>query len=273
MARAVSDDELAPRRGEVAVGDVDGDALLALGLQAVGQERKVDLRCAAALRRALDGGELVLLHRARVIQETPDQRALAVVDAARGGESERLHLEIPFLLPALHGGVGGLVVHARGAALGELGHGGLFKNFLYGEGIRFNRARAADVAHGAETDRDLLYHFVRTRRRDRRHRHDQAAAAHDGTAVRVVDGRHFQLLARDVLPYVELGPVADREDPHVLAGMHARVVQAPQLGPLVARIPLAEFVAEGEHAFLGARLLFVAARAADGGVELEFADS
>jgi hypothetical protein len=28
--------------GEVAVGDVDGDALLALGLQAVGEQRQVD---------------------------------------------------------------------------------------------------------------------------------------------------------------------------------------------------------------------------------------
>ena len=31
VARRVGEDELAPRRGEVAVGDVDGDALLALG--------------------------------------------------------------------------------------------------------------------------------------------------------------------------------------------------------------------------------------------------
>jgi hypothetical protein len=39
----VGDDELAPRRREVAVGDVDRDALLALGLEAVGQQREVDL--------------------------------------------------------------------------------------------------------------------------------------------------------------------------------------------------------------------------------------
>ena len=42
VAGRVGDDELAPRRGEVAVGDVDGDALLALGAQAVGQQRQVD---------------------------------------------------------------------------------------------------------------------------------------------------------------------------------------------------------------------------------------
>ena len=42
VARRVGDDELALRRGEVAVGHVDGDALFALGLQAVGQQRQVD---------------------------------------------------------------------------------------------------------------------------------------------------------------------------------------------------------------------------------------
>jgi hypothetical protein len=42
----VGDDELALGRGEVAVGHVDGDALLALGAQAVGEQREV-LRVAA----------------------------------------------------------------------------------------------------------------------------------------------------------------------------------------------------------------------------------
>jgi hypothetical protein len=43
VARRVGDDELAPRRREVAVGDVDGDALLALGFEAVGEQREVEL--------------------------------------------------------------------------------------------------------------------------------------------------------------------------------------------------------------------------------------
>jgi hypothetical protein len=47
VARTVGDDEPPPRRREVAVGDVDGDALLALGAQAVGQQREVDLAVAA----------------------------------------------------------------------------------------------------------------------------------------------------------------------------------------------------------------------------------
>jgi len=39
VAGRVGDDVLAAAGREVAVGDVDGDALLALGLQAVGEQR------------------------------------------------------------------------------------------------------------------------------------------------------------------------------------------------------------------------------------------
>src|SRR5256885_11974144 len=55
MARRVADDELAAFGGEVAVGHVDGDALLAFGRQAVGQQRQVGL---AALRSEEHTSEL-----------------------------------------------------------------------------------------------------------------------------------------------------------------------------------------------------------------------
>ena len=90
--------------------------------------------------------------------------------------------------------------------------------------------------------------------------------------VREVDVRQLELLARDVLPHVELRPVRDREDAHVLALPHAGVVDVPELGPLRARVPLAEVVAEAEDALLRAGALLVAARAADRGVELVLLD-
>ena len=89
VARGVGDDELARRRGEVAVRDVDRDALLALGHQAVGQQREVDGALAASLAGALDGRELVLEDRFRVVQQAPDERALAVVDAAGRGKAQQ----------------------------------------------------------------------------------------------------------------------------------------------------------------------------------------
>jgi hypothetical protein len=39
----VGHDESAPRRGKIAIGDVDGDALLALGLQAIEQQGEIDI--------------------------------------------------------------------------------------------------------------------------------------------------------------------------------------------------------------------------------------
>ena len=76
------------------------------------------------------------------------------------------------------------------------------------------------------------------------------------------------LFGIDVGPDVELGPVAEREDAHALAGREAGVEDAPELGPLVLGVPGVLGVAVGEDALLGARLLLVAAGAADRGVVL-----
>ena len=85
-----------------------------------------------------------------------------------------------------------------------------------------------------------------------------------------VDEQHVQLLAGDVLPHVELGPIGDRKGADVLALADAPVVERPQLGPLVLGIPLAEVVPEREHPLLGPRLLLVPSRASEGGVEATF---
>jgi hypothetical protein len=89
VAGRVGDDETAARRGEVAVRHVDGDALLALDGEAVGEEREVEPAVAAALGGARDGGELVLEQALRIEQQPADERALAVVDGAGGGEAQR----------------------------------------------------------------------------------------------------------------------------------------------------------------------------------------
>ena len=107
-------------------------------------------------------------------------------------------------------------------------------------------------------------------RRELGDRHEQSALAHDRTSVRVVEGRQSDALACDVLPHVELRPIADRKDAHVFTGLHACVVDVPQLRALVARVPLAERIAKREDAFFRARFFLVAARTADRRVEAEF---
>ncbi len=91
VAGRVGDDELALRGREVAVGDVDGDALLALGAQAVGQEREVHLFLAAQPRRVLERVERVFEDLLRVVEQPPDERALAVVDGTGRSEPQQLH--------------------------------------------------------------------------------------------------------------------------------------------------------------------------------------
>ena len=92
MAGGVGDDELAPGGGEVAIRHVDGDALLALGLQAIDQEREVHATALGADGAAVlaDGIELVLVDHPRVVQQAADERALAVVDAAAGEKAQDL---------------------------------------------------------------------------------------------------------------------------------------------------------------------------------------
>ena len=91
VARGVGDDEFALGRGEVPVGDIDGDALLALRAQAVGQEGEVGVVVAAGVARGLDGLELVGEDRLGVEQEPTDECRLAVIDRTSGRESQQVH--------------------------------------------------------------------------------------------------------------------------------------------------------------------------------------
>ena len=88
VARRVGDDEGARAAAEVAVGDVDGDALFALGDQPVGDEREVGGGGSAAPAGAFDSLESVDQQRPAVVEQTPDERALAVIDAAAGEKAQ-----------------------------------------------------------------------------------------------------------------------------------------------------------------------------------------
>jgi len=89
---AVGDDELALVGTEETVGDVDGDALLALRGKAIHQQREIDLAVLGAMALAvrLQRRQLVVQQQAGVVQQAPDQRALAVVDAAAGDEAQQV---------------------------------------------------------------------------------------------------------------------------------------------------------------------------------------
>ena len=121
-------------------------------------------------------------------------------------------------------------------------------------GIALHRAGAGHVAHGAEAHGARSPPSRRPRAASRRSAAPAGPAAHHLARVGVVEVRQRDVLARDVEPHVQLGPVADREGAEVLARADAGVEQRPQLGAL-PWLPLAEAVAVAEDALLGAGLL------------------
>ncbi|OIQ75502.1 hypothetical protein GALL_428320 [mine drainage metagenome] len=89
VPRRVGNDEFSPGGGEVAVGHVDGDALFALGLQAVGEQRQVRALGALFVFHVEGGVELILEHPLGVDQKASDQGGFAVIHAASGGEAQQ----------------------------------------------------------------------------------------------------------------------------------------------------------------------------------------
>ena len=106
MAGSVGDHELAPVRAEVAVGHVDGDALLPLRRQAIHQQGEVESAALGALGFAVrrQRRQLVFEHQLGVVQQAADQGAFAVINAAAGEEAQ--------------GGLGALPVQLLGQACG-----------------------------------------------------------------------------------------------------------------------------------------------------------
>jgi hypothetical protein len=121
VAGRVGDDELSGRGGEVPVGDVDGDPLLALGPQAVGQQGQVGVLVPPLAADPLDRLELVLEDGLGVVEQSTDQRALAVVDRTGGGECEGAPSEVALPLAVLHRRLADPVVGPGGTPLGQTG--------------------------------------------------------------------------------------------------------------------------------------------------------
>ena len=305
MARGVRDDELAARRGEVTVSDIDGDALLTFGAEAVGQIGEIDLSAAGDVGGAFQRFDLILHQRFRIVEQTADERGLSVVDGAAGVEAENIDRKETVRRWLTNGWIGdrqtrslrirganGTVASIRNTRLSS-GLPSRLRTTLSSAREPRSVTRAAAISAmmsstviaGDSTIPVLMMSpMVRTRTTrsltsslgfggdelvDR-----QPLACRVGRicAMAEIDARHFEFLALDVFPHVHLGPVAERKHAHVFAGIEAGVVKIPDFRPLILRIPLAEAVAETEEALLRAGFFLVASRAADAAVEPKFLD-
>ena len=93
VPRRVRDDELALVGREEAIGDIDRDALFALGLQPVEQQGEVHVFALRAVLHAvlLQRGKLVLEQQLGVVQQAADQRRLAIINRTAGDETQHAH--------------------------------------------------------------------------------------------------------------------------------------------------------------------------------------
>jgi hypothetical protein len=89
MPRAIGEDELPCRSGEVAIRHIDGDALLALGTQAIGEQSKISSIETPAPAHLLDMIKSVSQHRIGVEQQPTDQRGFPIVNRARRGKPQQ----------------------------------------------------------------------------------------------------------------------------------------------------------------------------------------
>ena len=94
MTRRIGDDELAFRGAEVAIGNVDRDSLFPLGLQPVGQKRRVEITSGGAddFRVGFQTLHVVFVDHLAVVKQPSDQRAFAVINAAASDETQQLLL-------------------------------------------------------------------------------------------------------------------------------------------------------------------------------------
>ena len=90
VTRCISDNEFTLLGREKAIGDIDRDALFALGLKTVQKESEIDFvaDCAVLATIALEHIDLVLEQQLAVIEQTPDQRRLAVIDRTTGQKTK-----------------------------------------------------------------------------------------------------------------------------------------------------------------------------------------
>src|SRR5699024_3451963 len=130
-------------------------------------------------------------------------------------------------LPVFHAGLGDPVVGPGGAAFGDAGARDLGDDGGVVGGVGLDAAGAGGVADGAEADQFGAGLLAGQRLEEPGVGQEHAVALDDLTLVRVVDRRQVDVLALDVLPDVELGPVGQREDADVLALAVVAVVELP----------------------------------------------
>ena len=101
--------------------------------------------------------------------------------------------------------------------------------------------------------------------------HDELAVAFNHWPLLGKIQRHNRdILARDILPDVQLRPIGKREHADAFAFVFAGVIEVPQFRALLFGIPAVLGIAERKNTLLGAGFFFIATCATKGGIETIF---
>ena len=200
--------------------------------------------------------ELIFEDQLGIVEQPADQRRLAVIDAAAGEEAQQRLLllarrdsasdrrtagassEIALALLLLHRGVFVAVDQAAlalGRARGEHLADDLFER-CRGR-IRSRRSADSSRACGSARAASPPSRRARSFMRSSSTMISAPSRVHDRALLGEIERHDRDVLGHDVLPDVELGPVREREDADRFALADARVVELPELGPLVLRVP------------------------------------
>ena len=277
VAGSVGDDERANGRREVAVGDVDGDALFPFGFETVDEQGEIDVVLGGSelLGVALERGKLIVENQLLFKQQAADEGGLPVVHRAAGQEFESgksggsdslVHQKYPSrFFFSIDAGFVGVDQPPLPFGLGRGAHFG--DDVVERVGVGFDGAGQRIATEGTEPHARHARLLARFERQAVVIDHDERARALDHrTRLGEIKRNDGYVLGPNVFPHVEFGPIGQREDPHRLALANARVEQPPQLRALIARIPGVRRGTVRENALLGAALFLVAPRPAEGRV-------
>ena len=116
MARRVGDDEFSRRCFEIAVGDIDGDALLAFRAQPVGKEREINGAAGTIEAAVSHRSQLIFIHGLGIVQQPSDQGRFTVIHAAGGGKAQHVFVQmmIDQVLERVSESIGGCAVRCGG---------------------------------------------------------------------------------------------------------------------------------------------------------------
>ena len=94
MPWRIRNDELSQRRLEIAVGDVDRDALFLFSAQPVRKQCKIDGASRAVETATAHRSELIFGISFGVVQQTAYQSRFAIIHAARGGQPQQVLIQV-----------------------------------------------------------------------------------------------------------------------------------------------------------------------------------